>query len=91
VQHLTHGTGRFNASLGALTSAWGVAPPSRTSSPTGSWVVAGYRAAITALGIFGAAGLVLYASTMPEIGPKANPKNGLPQAGGLPQMGEAKR
>ena len=38
VQDLTHGTGRFNVSLGALTSVWGVgAALSRTSSPAGSW------------------------------------------------------
>ena len=37
VQDVTHGTGRFNLSLGAITSAWGSAPRCRTLSPVGSW------------------------------------------------------
>jgi MFS family permease len=91
VQDLTHGTGRFNVSLGALTSAWGVG--AAVSNILAGWivVVAGYRAAFIALGIIAAAGLALYAVAMPETGPKATPKIGLPQAGGLPQMGEANR
>jgi MFS family permease len=91
VQDLTHGTGRFNVSLGALTSAWGVG--AAVSNILAGWivVVAGYRAAFIALGIIAAAGLVLYAAAMPETGPKATRNNGLAQAGGLPQMGEAER
>jgi MFS family permease len=91
VQDLTHGTGRFNVSLGALTSAWGVG--AAVSNILAGWivVVAGYRAAFIALGIIAAAGLVLYAVAMPETGPKATRNNGLAQAGALPQMGEAER
>jgi MFS family permease len=91
VQDLTHGTGRFNVSLGALTSVWGVG--AAVSNILAGWivVVAGYRTAFIALGIIAAAGLTLYAAAMPETGPTATGKSGLPQAGGLPQMGEANR
>jgi MFS family permease len=91
VQDLTHGTGRFNVSLGALTSVWGVG--AAVSNILAGWivVVAGYHAAFIALGIIAAADLALYAVAMPETGPKGGRKSGLPQAGGLPQMGEANR
>ena len=90
VQDLTHGTGRFNVSLGALTAVWGVG--AACSNILAGWmvVVAGYHAAFISLGIIAAAGLVLYATAMPETGP-TNPRNrGLTQAGGLPQMGETR-
>jgi MFS family permease len=89
VQDLTHGTGRFNVSLGALTTMWGLG--AALSNILAGWivVVAGYRAAFILLGIIAAAGLALYATAMPETGPKAARKGGLAQAGGLPQMGEA--
>jgi len=91
VQDLTHGTGRFNVSLGALTTMWGLG--AALSNILAGWivVVAGYRAAFISLGIIAAAGLALYATAMPETGPKAARKGGLAQAGGLPQMGEANR
>jgi MFS family permease len=71
VQDLTHGTGRFNVSLGALTSMWGAG--AAVSNILAGWivVVAGYRAAFFSLGIVAVAGLVLYAAAMPETGPKA--------------------
>jgi MFS family permease len=37
VQDLTHGTGRFNVSLGAVTTAWGWARRFPTSLPGGLW------------------------------------------------------
>jgi MFS family permease len=76
VQDLTHGTGRFNVSLGALTTVWGVG--AAVSNALAGWivVVAGYRAAFISLGIIAAAGLVLYAAAMPETGPKAAGKAG---------------
>jgi predicted MFS family arabinose efflux permease len=39
-------------------------------------VVAGYRAAFISLGIIAAVGLALYATAMPETGPKAARKGG---------------
>ena len=91
MQDLTHGTGRFNVSLGALTAMWGVG--AAVSNILAGWivVVAGYRAAFISLGIIAAAGLVLYAAAMPETAAQGRPKSGLAQAGGLPQMGEADR
>ncbi len=91
VQDLTHGTGRFNASLGALTTLWGLG--AALSNILAGWivVVAGYHAAFISLGIIAAAGLVLFATAMPETGPKAPQGSGLAQVGGLPQMGEANR
>jgi MFS family permease len=76
VQDLTHGTGRFNVSLGALTAVWGAG--AAISNILAGWivVVAGYRAAFISLGIIAAAGLVLYAAAMPETGPKAAEKAG---------------
>ena len=76
VQDLTHGTGRFNVSLGALTAVWGVG--AAVSNILAGWivVVAGYHAAFISLGIIAAAGLVLYAVAMPETGPKAAGKAG---------------
>jgi MFS family permease len=76
VQDLTHGTGRFNVSLGALTTVWGVG--AAVSNILAGWivVVAGYHAAFVSLGIIAAAGLVLYAGAMPETGPKAARKAG---------------
>jgi MFS family permease len=91
VQDLTHGTGHFNVSLGALSSVWGLGAAVSNILAGSIVVVAGYRAAFTSLGIIAAAGLVLYAAAMPETGPEATRKNGLAQAGGLPQMGEADR
>jgi MFS family permease len=76
VQDLTHGTGRFNVSLGALTTMWGLG--AACSNILAGWivVVAGYHAAFISLGCIAAAGLVLYATAMPETGPKATRKSG---------------
>jgi MFS family permease len=76
VQDLTHGTGRFNVSLGALTTMWGLG--AACSNILAGWivVVAGYHAAFISLGSIAAAGLVLYATAMPETGPKATRKSG---------------
>ncbi len=91
VQDLTHGTGRFNVSLGALTTIWGVG--AAVSNILAGWivVVASYHAAFIALGIIALAGLALYATAMPETAPEAARKDGLAQAGALPQMGETDR
>jgi MFS family permease len=71
VQDLTHGTGRFNVSLGAVTTAWGVG--AALSNILAGWivVVAGYHAAFSSLGALAGAGLALYLAAMPETGPNA--------------------
>ena len=91
LQDLTHGTGRFSVSLGALTTIWGVG--AAVSNILAGWIVlvAGYHAAFIALGIIALAGLALYATAMPETAPEAARKDGLAQAGALPQMGETDR
>ena len=71
VQDLTHGTGRFNVSLGAVTAAWGVG--AALSNILAGWivVVAGYDVAFGSLGAIGGVGLVLYLAAVPETGPNA--------------------
>ena len=71
VQDLTHGTGRFNVSLGAVTTAWGVG--AALSNIVAGWIVviAGYHAAFISLGALAGAGLTLYLVVMPETGPNA--------------------
>ena len=71
VQDLTHGSGRFNVSLGAVTTAWGVG--AALSNVLAGWivVVAGYHAAFGSLGALAGAGLALYLAAMPETGPNA--------------------
>ena len=71
VRDLTHGTGRFNVSLGAVTTAWGVG--AALSNIVAGWivVVAGYHAAFISLGARTGAGLTLYLVVMPETGPNA--------------------
>ncbi|WIM89499.1 MFS transporter [Candidatus Mycobacterium wuenschmannii] len=71
VQDLTHGSGRFNVSLGALTAVWGVGAALSNILAGSIVVAAGYRAAFVSLGIIAAAGLTLYAAAMPETGPRA--------------------
>ena len=69
VQDLTHGTGRFNVSLGAVTAATGIGA-SVSNLVAGSIVVAaGYNAAFAFLGALAAAGFVLYLIAMPETAP----------------------
>ncbi len=66
VQDVTHGTGRFNVSLGAVTAATGIGA-SVSNLVAGSIVVAaGYNAAFASLGALAAAGFVLYLIAMPE-------------------------
>jgi MFS family permease len=71
VQDLTHGTGRFNVSLGGVTTAWGVG--AALSNIVAGWivVVASYDVAFISLGAIAGAGLALYLVAMPETGPNA--------------------
>jgi len=82
VQDLTHGTGRFNVSLGAVTTAWGVG--AALSNIVGGWivVVAGYDVAFSSLGALAGVGFALYLAAMPETGPNAatRAKNALTRA-----------
>src|SRR5579875_2440473 len=66
VRDVTHGTGRFNVSLAAITTAWGVG--ASLSNFAAGWVVvtAGYHAAFLSLGAIAAVGLALYLLAMPE-------------------------
>ena len=87
MQDLTHGTGRFNVSLGAVTTAWGVG--AALSNIVAEWivVVAGYDAAFRSLGALAGAGLALYLAATPETGPDAatyakNPPAAPPPNGG---------
>jgi MFS family permease len=71
VQDLTHGTGRFNTSLGAVTTAWGVGA-SLSNVVAGSIVLAaGYDAAFMSLGAVGGVGLAVYLLAMPETADRA--------------------
>jgi MFS family permease len=71
VQDLTHGTGRFNVSLGAVTTVWGGG--ASLSNIVAGWIVvaAGYDVAFMSLGVLAGAGLVLYLAAVPETGPTA--------------------
>ncbi len=73
VQDVTHGTGRFNVSLAAITSAWGVG--ASLSNFAAGWIVvtAGYHAAFMSLGAIAAAGFALYLIAMPETAGTAGP------------------
>jgi MFS family permease len=84
VQDLTHGSGRFNVSLGALTAMWGVGAALSNIIAGGIVVAAGYDAAFTSLGIIAAVGMTLYWAAMPETVPGASTP-------GLPRTGEAGR
>lgn len=66
VQDVTHGTGRFNVSLGAVTAAWGAG--AALSNVVAGWivVVAGYNAAFISLGVLAGGGFALYLIAMPE-------------------------
>ncbi|GFG75846.1 MFS transporter [Mycobacterium botniense] len=66
VQDVTHGTGRYNVSLAAITTAWGVG--SSLSNFAAGWIVvtAGYHVAFVTLGAIAAAGFVFYLIAMPE-------------------------
>lgn len=66
VQDVTHGTGHFNISLGAVTTATGIG--AALSNLVAGWivVVAGYDAAFMSLGALAGAGFLLYLVAMPE-------------------------
>ena len=66
VQDVTHGTGRFNVSLGAITTAWGVGASLSNFVAGGIVVAAGYGVAFMSLGAIAAVGFVLYLTAMPE-------------------------
>ena len=65
VQDVTHGTGRFNVSVGAVTAAGAGAS---LSNIVAGWIVlaAGYGAAFMSLGVVAGAGFTLYLIAMPE-------------------------
>lgn len=66
VQDVTHGTGHFNISLRAVTTATGIG--AALSNLVAGWivVVAGYDAAFMSLGALAGAGFLLYLVAMPE-------------------------
>jgi hypothetical protein len=66
VQDVTHGTGRFNVSLGAITTAWGVGAALSNFVAGGIVVGVGYGAAFMSLGAIAGAGFALYLIAMPE-------------------------
>ena len=89
VQDLTHGSGRFNVSLGAMTAAWGVG--AALSNILAGWivVVSSYDVAFMSLGAIAGLGLALYLAAMPETGPNAATARIL-SLQRLPQMGETR-
>lgn len=66
VQDVTHGTGRFNVSLGAITTAWGVGAALSNFVAGGIVVAAGYGVAFMSLGAIAGVGFALYLIAMPE-------------------------
>jgi len=66
VQDVTHGTGRFNVSLGAITAACGVGAALSNFIAGHIVSAAGYDAAFIALAAVAGAGFVLYLTAMPE-------------------------
>ncbi|WP_156765561.1 MFS transporter [Mycobacterium sp. 1245499.0] len=66
VQDVTHGSGRFNVSLGAVTAATGAGAAVSNLVAGAIVVAAGYDAAFVFLGALAAAGFVLYLFAMPE-------------------------
>ena len=66
VRDVTQGTGRFNVSLGAIITAWGVG--ASLSNFVAGWIVlaAGYDVAFMSLGTLAAGGFALYLVAMPE-------------------------
>lgn len=68
VSDVTRGTGRYNVSLGALTTAWGLGASLSNLVAGRIVVVFGYHAAFRSLGAVAAAGFALYLVAMPETG-----------------------
>lgn len=66
VQDVTHGSGRFNVSLGAVTAATGIGAAVSNLVAGSIVVAAGYNAAFAFLGALAGAGFVLYLIAMPE-------------------------
>ena len=66
VQDVTHGTGRFNVSLGAITAACGVGAALSNFLAGHIVLAAGYDAAFVTLAAVAGAGFVLYLTAMPE-------------------------
>ncbi len=66
VQDVTHGSGRFNISLGAITAATGTGAAVSNLVAGSIVVAAGYNAAFLFLGALAAAGFMLYLIAMPE-------------------------
>ncbi len=73
VSDVTRGTGRYNVSLGAVITAWGIG--ASLSNVVAGWIVVavGYHAAFMSLGAIAAAGFTLYLIAMPETGGIAEP------------------
>jgi MFS family permease len=76
VADLTHGTGHFNVSQGAITTATGVGAGLSTGVAGFIVVKAGYDAAFLSLAGIAAIGLGLFAALMPETKPAAAPYQG---------------
>ncbi|MCV6970129.1 MFS transporter [Mycobacterium bohemicum] len=74
VQDVTHGTGRFNVSLGAVTAATGIGAAVSNLVAGSIVVAAGYDAAFASLGAIAAAGFVLYLTAMPETAAASGPR-----------------
>lgn len=79
VQDVTHGSGRFNVSLGAVTAATGAGAAVSNLAAGAVVVAAGYHAAFLFLGALAGAGFLLYLLAMPETAPGREPA-----AAGLP-------
>lgn len=73
VQDVTHGSGRFNVSLGAVTAATGVGAAVSNLVAGAIVVAAGYDAAFAFLGALAGAGFLLYLFAMPETAPSRQP------------------
>jgi MFS family permease len=73
VNDLTKGTGRFNVSQGAITTALGIGAALSTTVAGTIVVKASYSAAFLTLGVIAAAGLALYWIAMPETRDGATP------------------
>lgn len=73
VQDVTHGSGRFNVSLGAVTAATGVGAAVSNLAAGAIVVAAGYHAAFAFLGALAGAGFLLYLFAMPETAPGRRP------------------
>ena len=69
VQDVTHGTGRFNVSLGAVSAATGIGAAVSNLAAGAIVVAAGYNVAFASLGALAGAGFIVYLIGMPETAP----------------------